>query len=310
MTAPRRVGDTVLRRPAQHNPLADAALRAFDRHGWPGAPRLLRVDDEGWQTVSFVPGEVPWRAPVPGWALTDAALTTLARLVREFHDLTARTGLAGDGRVLCHHDLCPANTVYRDTSSGRLPVVFIDWDIAGSGRRIEDVAHVCWQWLDLGPAVVDVEQAARRIRLIATAYGLADGAALLPTVLWWQERCWSGIERAAAAGEPAMQRLARDGVPERIRAGAAVDGRAHRLAWTSEPLTAGKIVPVVTVGAGFGSRRCWARSPKRTRPSSSTRRSSRLSIGGRCEGGWRLRWAGARSMSLASSPSSAIATSR
>jgi len=31
------------------------------------------------------------------------------------------------------------------------PVAFIDWDLAVPGRRIHDVAHVCWQYLGLGP---------------------------------------------------------------------------------------------------------------------------------------------------------------
>jgi Ser/Thr protein kinase RdoA (MazF antagonist) len=70
--------------------------------------------------------------------------------------LTARTELAGADEVLCHHDLAPNNTVYR----AGVPYPFIDWGVAGPGRRVQDVAHICWQWLDLGPSVTDV--AARR----------------------------------------------------------------------------------------------------------------------------------------------------
>ena len=96
-------------------------------------------------------------------------------------------------------------------------MAFLDWDLAGPGRRTEDVAHVCWQWLDLGPGVPDVQEAARRIGLIADAYGLVERGDLIPAILWWQDRCWRGIETAAVDGDPAMQRLVSDKVPDQIR---------------------------------------------------------------------------------------------
>lgn len=148
---------------------------------------------------------------------TDAALVAVARLVREFHDLTAGSALAGDEQVVCHHDLSPRNTVHGTGAAGPRPVAFLDWDLAAPGARVHDVAHVCWQYLELGPEVADVTEAARRIRLVHDAYGLADTAELVDTVLWWQDRCRSGIEAAAERGEPAMVRLRESGVPERIR---------------------------------------------------------------------------------------------
>ena len=77
------------------------------------------------------------------------------------HDLTAGTPLAGPGEVVCHNDLSPKNTVYRDRGLGLRPVAFIDWDIAGPGDRLHDVAHVCWQYLPLGPAAGDLDTATR-----------------------------------------------------------------------------------------------------------------------------------------------------
>ena len=110
---------------------------------------------------------------------SDASLARTAELVREFHDLTARTTQAGevvDGseEVVCHNDLSPKNTVYRDAGAGLLPVAFIDWDLAAPGQRIHYVAQVCWTYLRLGTEMTDVARAARRIRLICTAYGLAS----------------------------------------------------------------------------------------------------------------------------------------
>ena len=213
----RKIGDAVVRKQGRSAHFVHALLRHLADVGWVGSPRVLGVDDDGHETLTFLEGVVPWQPPVPDWACSDAALTALARLVRQLHDLTADSDLAGSAEVVCHGDLAPGNTVYRSTAAGLAPVAFLDWDLAGPGRRIEDVAHVCWQWLDLGPGVPDVAEAARRIALIADAYGLIERGDLIPAILWWQDRCWRGIETAAVDGDPAMQRLVSDKVPDQIR---------------------------------------------------------------------------------------------
>ncbi|MHC3469943.1 phosphotransferase [Streptomyces sp. 7R007] len=129
--------------------------------------------------------------------------------------------------MVCHNDLAPKNTVYRVAGGAWRPLAFIDWDIAAPGERLHDLAHVCWQYLDLGPAVTDVAEAARRMRLVCDAYGLDDRGALVETVLWWQERCRRGIEAGAERGEPAMVRLRESGAVAEVRS-AAEWVEAHR----------------------------------------------------------------------------------
>lgn len=106
----------------------------------------------------------------------------MARLARQLHDLTAGTPLAGPG------------------------------------DRLHDVAHVCWQFLPLGPAAGDLDAAARRLRLVCDSYGLEDRTGLVDTILWWQDRCWRGIEARAASGDPAMRRLRDRGTVRAVRA--------------------------------------------------------------------------------------------
>jgi aminoglycoside phosphotransferase (APT) family kinase protein len=161
---------------------------------------------------------VAWEPEQPAAVVTDESLTRVAGLVREFHDLTAGTALAEGGEVVCHNDLSPKNTVYRDAGPGLRPVAFIDWDLAAPGRRIEDVAHVCWQYLQLGTELIDVGEAARGIRLICDAYGLPGRAGVVDTISWWQDRCWRGIEAGAKAGDPAMVRLHGDQAFTQVRA--------------------------------------------------------------------------------------------
>jgi aminoglycoside phosphotransferase (APT) family kinase protein len=179
---------------------------------------LLGIDGQGREILSFLEGHVAWESRQPPEVCSDESLVRVAELVRQFHDLTAGTPLAGGQEVVCHNDLSPKNTVYRDLGDGLRPVAFLDWDLAASGRRVHDVAHLCWQFLRLGPSVVDPAVAVRRLRLVCDAYGLAERDGLAETVLWWQERCWRGIEAAAAAGEVAMVALRDAGVVAQVQA--------------------------------------------------------------------------------------------
>jgi len=212
-----RVGDTVRRNPGDRAEFVHELLRHFEARGWAGAPRLLGVDGQGREIVTFVDGYVAWRSPTDGVDST-GSLTAVARLVRQFHDLTAGTPLAGGQEVVCHNDLSPKNTVYRDGGEGMRPVAFLDWDLATPGARIHDVAHMCWQYLDLGPAVRDLAATSDRLRLMCDAYGPVDRSEIVDAVLWWQDRCWRGIESAAESGDAAMTALRASGAARSVRA--------------------------------------------------------------------------------------------
>ena len=213
-----RVGDTVRRQPGRR--FVRELLGFLERSGWGGAPRFLGVDEQGREILTFMDGYVPGQERgVPGASgvTAEASLVRAAELVREFHDLTAATLLAGDAEVVCHNDLAPNNTVYSPDGLGLRPVAFIDWDLAAPGERMHDIAHVCWQYLGLGPGVADPAAASGRMRLICDAYGLPGRGRLLETILWWQDRCWRGIEAGAASGDPAMIRLRGRGSSRAVR---------------------------------------------------------------------------------------------
>ncbi|MGQ4481889.1 aminoglycoside phosphotransferase family protein [Streptomyces sp. SAS_276] len=210
-----RVGETVRRTPVplERSGYVTGLLAYFARRGWPGAPRFLGTDERGREMFRYVEGRAAVR--------TDDSLVRVARLVRAFHDLTHGIPQSGEQDVVCHSDLAPRNTVY---DSAWHPMAFVDWDLAAPGERIHDVAHVCWQYLDLGPDIVDLPATARRIALICEAYGLDDTHRLLDTVLWWQDRCRRGIEAGAERGERGMVALRARGV---------VDGIGDSRAWVA-----------------------------------------------------------------------------
>lgn len=225
-----RIGETVRRTPSKRSAFVGKLLALLEGDGRQIAPRFLGTDEQGREVFRHIAGRAAVTARERAAARTDDALAEVARLVRALHDLTHGTPLAGDQDVVCHNDLAPKNTVYTVENDVWRPVALIDWDLAAPGRRVHDIAHLCWQYLDLGPGVSDVRETAHRIRLVCDAYGFDGREELLDTVLWWQDRCWRGIEAGALRGEPAMIGLREQGVVEEVRAARAwVAARRHEL---------------------------------------------------------------------------------
>ncbi|WP_329243431.1 phosphotransferase [Streptomyces sp. NBC_01478] len=209
-----RVGETVRRTPAERSRYVTGLLALFERRGWEGAPRFLGTDERGREVFRYIEGRAAVDTGERSAVRTDDSLVRVAQLVRAFHDLTHGTPEAGDQDVVCHNDLAPKNTVY---DRAWHPLAFVDWDLSAPGERVHDLAHVCWQYLDLGPGVTDVRATARRIALLCEAYGLDDTDRLLDTVLWWQDRCARGIDAGAERGERGMADLRASGVVDDIR---------------------------------------------------------------------------------------------
>jgi Ser/Thr protein kinase RdoA (MazF antagonist) len=174
-----RVGDTVRRPLGAHSPFVHRLLRHLEAVGFDGAPRLLGSDERGREVLTYVEGWVPPDLD----QFSDATLVAAARLLRRLHDATAGSELAGDREVVCHNDPSPCNHVFAHGT----PVALIDFDHAAPGDRLRDVAYAGWLWTlsaDDGPP--PIEQA-RRLRLMAEAYGLSATGGLVDAVLRRQE---------------------------------------------------------------------------------------------------------------------------
>jgi len=205
----QRVGDTVRRPTGAHSEFVHAVLRHLEARGFTGAPRYLGAEP-GVEIVSFVGGEVPQEL---GW-FSAAQFTAAARLLRELHDATCDFDGLASHQVICHGDVSPCNSVFRDG----LPVAFIDFDAAHPGTRREDVGYAAWLWLDLGDSDLDPTAQGRRLGEFVTAYEAFDSRDAIPAVLdaqaelssrlgappttrEWAESCrrWSIANRAALA---------------------------------------------------------------------------------------------------------------
>jgi hypothetical protein len=158
-----RVGDTV-RRPVK--PDADyvhALLLHFERCGFDGAPRFLGLDEKGRARYTYIDGFAP---PHNGYELTADSVRAGGRLLREVHDLTEGTDLAGGAEVACHPNLSQPNFVFRDMS----PVAIIDWDGTRPGPRRENLGDFLWAFVH--PALYgEGEPAARMLAAALDGYG-------------------------------------------------------------------------------------------------------------------------------------------
>jgi hypothetical protein len=207
-----RVGDTV-RRPLRPTSAAiHALLEHLERVGFDGAPRFLGVDEHGRETLSYIPGDavVP---PYPAWALTDEALVSVAELLRRYHDAVASFDSRGlswpppiperfRGAIVTHNDPNLDNVIFRD---GRA-VALIDFDLAGPGTRIWDVACAARLWAPLR-ADEDVPDALRgraldRLRAFADAYGLSarERPEVVDAMVDAHEWCYDVVRAAVENG--------------------------------------------------------------------------------------------------------------
>ena len=162
-----RVADTV-RRPAKASSRFVAQLLGLlESRGVTWAPRYLGQDELGREVFTFIAGSVPAKwDPLLDWQLEAAA-----RLLRQFHDATRGSELAGGRTLVCHHDPSPSNTVF---DAAQRPIAFIDFDLAAPGEPLEDLGYLAWSWcVSSKPGRPTVAAQAAQVRLVADSYGLA-----------------------------------------------------------------------------------------------------------------------------------------
>jgi Ser/Thr protein kinase RdoA (MazF antagonist) len=222
-----RVGDTVRRPWRETSPATRALLEHLERVGFDGAPRFLGVDAEGRETLSFIAGDAVLE-PYQPWALTDAALVSVAELLRRFHDAIASFDPAPhtwpqpvpaafrDGTI-SHNDPNLDNVIF----AGGRAVALIDFDLASPGSVVWDVACAARLWAPLR-ADEDLPEALRgrpleRLRLFADAYGLPSPqrARMVDALAAAHAWCYRIVRGAVGSGHEPFERMWREGGEQR-----------------------------------------------------------------------------------------------
>ena len=206
-----RVGDTVVRPTAPCWRATHALLGHLAAAGFDGAPRVLAVGPVT-ETLTYIDG----RAGVPPLAedtLTDAALVSVASLLRRYHLAAASFDPSGyqwprpiparfRSGVVSHNDVHPANLVFRDGRAAAL----IDFDLAGPGSVIWDFAAASRYWAPLQDDQ-DITDSRRgrsleRFRIFLHASGLprAGRRQVAEAIVANHDWTYAIVTEAAAAG--------------------------------------------------------------------------------------------------------------
>jgi hypothetical protein len=206
-----RVGDSVLRPAAPCWRATHALLAHLAAVGFDGAPRVLAVSPAT-EMLTYIDGQaaVP---PLPEETLTDAALLSIANLLRRYHQAAASFDPAGylwprpiparfRAGLVSHNDVHPANLVFREGQA----VALIDFDLAGPGSAAWDVAAAarCWAPLLDDRDITDRRQGRvlERFRTFLHASGLnrADRRQAAEAVVANHDWTYAIVIEAAAAG--------------------------------------------------------------------------------------------------------------
>jgi hypothetical protein len=209
-----RVGDRVYRPARYWTPAVHALLRHLEVAGFRYAPRALGTDDRGREVLTYIPGSsgsLGWAAVVP-----EDGLVRFAHLLRAYHDAVRDfvpppgtvwalgQGAPGPAELICHGDFGPWNVVWH---RGR-PVGLLDWDFAGPGPALDDVAYaleyaapfrddaMALKWL----AYDHPPDRRRRIEVFAAAYGLESTDGLVERVIRRQRLTIVHVRALAARG--------------------------------------------------------------------------------------------------------------
>ena len=212
-----------------------ALLAHLHRVGFDAAPEPLGMDDQGRAVLKFLSGDVhgDWPDPMPNWMYEDeVTLVGAARLLRRYHDLLstftppsdARWRIVAPGRheVICHNDWAPYNALF----DGHRPIAMLDWDSAGPGTRVWDVAWSTYMWVPLSPSAnsnnLPLPMRASRLATLCAAYGGVEASEVLATLVEQLGFFADFIQAEADAGDPGFAKLAAWDAPARSREHAAL----------------------------------------------------------------------------------------
>ncbi|HEV8671716.1 MAG TPA: phosphotransferase [Candidatus Limnocylindria bacterium] len=220
-----RVGETVRRRAGPWTPAVHALLRYLETAGFE-APRVRGIDEQGREILEYIPGETyaGSETPVPDHVFDEEHLVTAARLLRRYHDVVAdftppmsavwRLTAPTPHELICHNDWSPWNALFRE---GHLAVM-LDWDLAGCGSRLWDVASAAASWVTLisEAKLFSLSERAHRLRVFCDAYGLEDRSELLSTVQLRIDHVARFIEAQARTGDPGFVKLVNWDTPAKM----------------------------------------------------------------------------------------------
>ncbi|AIQ59122.1 aminoglycoside phosphotransferase [Paenibacillus borealis] len=230
-----RKADTVRRPAGDWSPNVHGLLQHLEKQGFGGAPRFLGMDPSGREILSYIPGEVPGNdyPELKAYMWSDGTLASLARLLRSYHDATEGYKSDSEGswqlsyastkahEVICHNDAALYNVVFQNA----VPVAFIDFDMAGPGPRMWDIAYSIYTSVPLASFAPDYSSGStvayqsnvhaadrrQRIQLFFEAYGIPVPNDLHTWIIERLTVLCGTLKNGAASGNAAFIKMVEEG---------------------------------------------------------------------------------------------------
>ncbi|MFB7142025.1 phosphotransferase [Gottfriedia sp. NPDC056225] len=224
-----RSGNTVRRELKPESTKIHQLLRHLEKKGYIYAPKFLGIDEKGREVLSFIEGEAG-NDPLKEYMWSDESLKEIAKMLRLYHDAVSDFPISDDWEpidntpknleVICHNDFARYNIIFNREK----PVGIIDFDVAGSGPRLWDIAYTLYTCVPLsrfylsenGEEVYNsqlhnADRIKQRVSQFFESYGEKEEVDYLKMVLLRIEGLCKTIKRKANEGDVAFQKMIDDG---------------------------------------------------------------------------------------------------
>lgn len=222
-------GKTVRRELKSDSKRIHALLKHLENKEYDYAPKYLGIDEQGREILSFIEGEAG-NYPLKKYMWSDDVLQEIAKMLRLYHDSVSDFSIDDSwqfldntpqvAEVLCHNDFAVYNIIFHNER----PVGIIDFDVAGPGPRLWDIAYTLYTCVPLSrfhltetgekvyyDSVQDASRIKKRVRLFFESYGEEFTETYIEMVLLRLEGLCKTITRSASEGNLAFQKMIDEG---------------------------------------------------------------------------------------------------
>jgi hypothetical protein len=224
-----RSGDTVRRELKQDSTKIHNLLKHLENKGFSYAPKFLGIDEKDREILSFIEGEAG-NYPLKDYMWSDEVLIEIAKMLRLYHDSVSDFSIEEGWQsidntpqpfeVLCHNDFALYNLIFNH----KRPVGIIDFDVAGPGPRLWDIAYTLYTCVPLSSvyhseigegvyynSLQHANRIKQRVKLFFESYGEGIEEDYLEMVLLRLEGLCKTIKRKASEGDIAFQKMIDEG---------------------------------------------------------------------------------------------------
>ncbi|MDZ5472255.1 phosphotransferase [Bacillus sp. 31A1R] len=224
-----RSGNTVRRETKPESTKIHMLLKHLEDKGFQYAPKFLGIDEKGREILSFIEGEAG-NYPLKEYMWSNDTLAHIAKMLRLYHDSVSDFPVDDSWQpidytpqpfeVICHNDFAIYNIIFHH----KKPVGVVDFDVAGPGPRLWDIAYTLYTCVPLSRfylsesgekvhyhSLMHAELIKQRIRLFFESYGEGLDGDFLEMVLLRLEGLCQTIKRKAKEGNSAFQRMIDEG---------------------------------------------------------------------------------------------------